>query len=265
MFKVHTINLGTREETANEASDDKNFTPCPDCQGDDPHHGTVCTEIDGVWEAVGVCNRCGEPQQIGRAPGTLPSFIALGGRLVQAPMDLAEQLQLVAEHPELAVSYLSAPVWCQLGTDDRHVFDLSTECHGSMDYKAQVYGEACVWKALGLESFPGEHRPAADVAFETRLGRIEVCTLREAKVDSFGSAAEAVVLLDHRADPSFDLVILVHWDDELRRGHLIGWLRVDQIIHAPIMSIGGRRVHVATELTEIAEFLQLWNESDADD
>ena len=85
-------------------------------------------------------------------------------------MDLAEQLQLIDEHPELApLVDLSAPVWCQLGTHDRLVFDLSAERHGSVDHKAQLYGEACVWKELGLESFPGEHRPAADVALETRL------------------------------------------------------------------------------------------------
>jgi hypothetical protein len=266
MTKIRTINFGSHEETATEVYDGENDTPCPDCQGDDPHHGTVRTEIDGVWEGVGACNGCGEPYEIGRTPGTMPSFIALGGRLVQAPMDLAEQLQLIDEHPELApLVDLSAPVWCQLGTHDRLVFDLSAERHGSVDHKAQLYGEACVWKELGLESFPGEHRPAADVALETRLGRIEVCTLRKAKAESSSSAAEAVVLLDHRADPSFDLVILVHWDDQSGRGHLLGWLRVAEIIHAPIMPIAGRRVHVSTGLTEIAELIHLWNELDADD
>ena len=92
-----------------------------------------------------------------------------------------------------------------------------------------------------------------------------MCTLHEAKVENLSAAAEALVLLDHRADPSFDLVILVRWDGQSRRGQLIGWLRVDEIIHAPIMPIGGRRVHVATGLREIAEFLRLWNSTGEED
>ena len=75
---------------------------CGDCDYD--------WSISGVWESL-ACVNCGSIYQVGRAAGSLPSFV--GGRW--SPMSLAEQLEFLEHHPEFRKhADFSAPVWEQV-------------------------------------------------------------------------------------------------------------------------------------------------------
>jgi hypothetical protein len=162
----------------------------------------------------------------------------------------------VKAHPECAEFVdLSAPAWLQLGIGDRTVFDLSARFHGPVNHIEQACGELMAGKVLGLGS-PTKQKPKADVAFETTFGALEVCTVTGSLIEHELDQDEIVILLDHAERPGFDFALLVLIQEDHRGGQVLGGIGLDELLQAPVVSLGGRTAHITTTLKSPDELLR---------